>query len=316
MLDETREFNEQLRVRLAGLPSVETEPPEVTRRARYEGRGVFPKPVFLPEARWMDANGVRVRVLAPEEPRGVYLHLHGGGWTIGAADLQDEGLHAIAVGTGLVAASVDYRLAPEHPYPAGPDDCEAAARWLVDGGYLELGAPPFFAIGGESAGAHLAVVTLLRLRGGGGVPRREPGLRRLRPRGNSQPTAVRDALMLTGDAMDWFTDNFLPGLDGEQRRAPDISPLYADLHDLPPALFTVGTLDALLDDSLFMAARWQAAGNEADLRIYEGGVHGFNAFPTAVAKLANDAQLAVPQSGTGEYNVRRNAGDARGVEAS
>jgi acetyl esterase len=292
VLDETREFNEQLRVRLAGLPAIQTEPPEVTRRARYEGRGVFPKPVFLPEARWMDADRVRIRVLAPEEPRGVYLHLHGGGWTIGAADLQDEGLHAIAVGTGLVVASVDYRLAPEHPYPAGPDDCEAAARWLVDGGYLELGAPPFFAIGGESAGAHLAVVTLLRLREAAAFRAANLVYGAYDLAGTPSQRQFRDALILTGDAMDWFTDNFLPGLDGEQRRAPDISPLYADLHGLPPALFTVGTLDALLDDSLFMAARWQAAGNEADLRIYEGGVHGFNAFPTAVAKLANDAQLA------------------------
>jgi acetyl esterase/lipase len=92
--------------------------------------------------------------------------------------------------------------------------------------------------------------------------------------------------------MHWFTDNFLPGLDAEQRRAPEISPLYADLRDLPPALFSVGTLDPLLDDSLFMAARWLAAGNEAELRIYEEAVHGFNAYPIAVAKLANDSQLA------------------------
>jgi acetyl esterase/lipase len=236
----------------------------------------------------MDADGVRIRVLAPEEPRGSTASArrrlddrHGS---------QDEGC-AIAVGTGLVAASVDYRLAPEHPYPAGPDDCEAAARWLVDGGYLELGAPPFFAIGGESAGAHLAVVTLLRLREAAAFRAANLVYGAYDLAGTPSRRRFRDALILTGDAMDWFTDNFLPGLDGEQRRAPDISPLYADLG--PAAgCFTVGTLDTLLDDSLFMAARWQAAGNEADLRIYEGGVHGFNAFPTAVAKLANDAQLA------------------------
>jgi acetyl esterase/lipase len=90
--------------------------------------------------------------------------------------------------------------------------------------------------------------------------------------------------------MNWFTDNFLPGTDTEQRRDPVISPLYADLHDLPPALFTVGTADPLLDDSLFMAARWEAAGNDADLRVYADGVHGFNAFPIGIAQEANAAQ--------------------------
>jgi acetyl esterase len=133
---ETRAFNEQLRALLATLPATETVPPEVTRRARYEGRGLFPPPVFLPQARSIDADGVRVRVLAPEEPHGVYLHLHGGGWTLGAADLQDESLNTIAASTGLAVASVEYRLAPEHPFPPGPTTASglragssAAATW-------------------------------------------------------------------------------------------------------------------------------------------------------------------------------------------
>ncbi len=92
--------------------------------------------------------------------------------------------------------------------------------------------------------------------------------------------------------MAWFTDNFVPDLDAEARRAPDVSPLYADLRDLPPALFTVGTADPLLDDSLFMAARWEAAGNETDLRVYADGVHGFNAFPIGIGLTANAAQAA------------------------
>ena len=294
MLTETRAFNEQLRALIATLPATETLPREVTRRARYEGRGIYPPPVFLPQARWLDADGVRVRVLASEEPRGVYLHLHGGGWTLGAAELQDESLNAIAQNTGLAVASVEYRLAPEHPFPAGPDDCETAARWLVDGGYLELGAPPLFAIGGESAGAHLAVLTLLRLRETRSTAFAAANLVYGAYDLSGTPSRRRctDALVLTGAVMDWFTDNFLPGLGAEQRRAPDISPLYADLRGLPPALFSVGTLDPLLDDSLFMAARWQAAGNETELRVYEEAVHGFNAFPIAVAKLANDTQIA------------------------
>jgi acetyl esterase len=91
--------------------------------------------------------------------------------------------------------------------------------------------------------------------------------------------------------MRWFTANFLPGLEGEQLRDPAISPLYADLSGLPPALFTVGTADPLLDDTLFMAARWEAAGNDADLRVYKDGIHAFNAFPTGIALAANMAQV-------------------------
>ena len=80
--------------------------------------------------------------------------------------------------------------------------------------------------------------------------------------------------------------HFVPGLDPEQRRAPDISPLYADLTGMPPALFTVGSLDPLIDDSLFMAARWRCAGGEAEVAIYPESVHGFAAFPTAIARAA------------------------------
>jgi acetyl esterase/lipase len=146
VLAETRMFNEQLERLLATQPSVHTVPVERTRRARREGRGAFPPPVFLPEARDLVIQGrsgdIRLRVLpAPGTPKGVYLHLHGGGWVLGAGDMQDPALAQIANRTGLTAVSVDYRLAPEHPYPAGPDDCEDAARWLVERGARELGAP-------------------------------------------------------------------------------------------------------------------------------------------------------------------------------
>ncbi len=90
--------------------------------------------------------------------------------------------------------------------------------------------------------------------------------------------------MLSPTFMRWAADCFLRDLTREERRDPDISPLYADLRDLPPALFTVGTLDPLLDDSLFMAARWRRAGNDAHLRVYAEAVHGFTAFPIGVAQ--------------------------------
>jgi acetyl esterase/lipase len=88
----------------------------------------------------------------------------------------------------------------------------------------------------------------------------------------------------------WFRRSFTGDRDREELRDPDLSPLHAELHDLPPALFTVGELDPLLDDSHFMAARWQSAGNRAELRVWPESIHGFTAFPLALARAANDAQ--------------------------
>ncbi len=295
---ETRAFNERLEAMLATIPSAHTVPPEVVRAGRRVGRGTFPAPVFLP-LRDLEiptrAGALRLRVAAPEgAPRGIYLHIHGGGWMLGAADLQDTDLAGLAAATGLVAVSVDYRLAPEHPFPAGPDDCEDAARWLLEHGPRELGAPPVFAIGGESAGAHLSVLTLLRLRDRGDLARsfRAANLvygaydLSLTP---SQRMWGDRNLVLSLPLLEYFGGAFLPGRSLEQRRAPEISPLYADLRGLVPALFTVGTLDPLLDDTLFMEARWHMAGNHCESRVWPDAVHGFNGFPTAIARLANAA---------------------------
>lgn len=147
---ETLAFNEQIRALMAQLPSIEGVPPETTRRARYDGEGIFGAPVFLPQALWEEWNGVRVRILAPEEPRGTYLHVHGGGWTLGAADLQDELLWQLAERAQVAVASVEYRLAPEAPFPAAVEDCVAAARYLP-----QSGLPGPYAVGGESAGTRI-----------------------------------------------------------------------------------------------------------------------------------------------------------------
>jgi acetyl esterase len=298
--EETLAFNEQLRVLLEALPGVETVPPAVTRRSRYEGQSIFPAPVFVDEARWVDVpsrgGSLRVRVIAPKgEPKGVYLHIHGGGWTIGAPDLHDPDLSRLARQAQLVVASVEYRLAPEHPYPAAPDDCEDVALWLLERGAAELGAPAVLSIGGESAGAHLAAVTILRLRDKHGAPDAFYAANLVYGAFDLSGTPSRwllaDAPILTDAGMTWFTDNFVPEHRGDERHDPDISPLYADLHGLPRALFTVGTADPLLDDSLFMAARWSVAGNDSDLRVYAEGVHGFNAFPIGIAAAANAAMI-------------------------
>jgi acetyl esterase/lipase len=99
-------------------------------------------------------------------------------------------------------------------------------------------------------------------------------------------------LVLSTPIIRWFTDQYLPGRNAEQRRDPDISPLYADLAGLPPAIFTVGTADPLLDDTLFMFERWRAAGNAAEIHVWPEAPHGFVALPMAVADLALAAEHA------------------------
>ena len=221
-----------------------------------------------------------MRVVAPETSRGIYLHIHGGGHVLGAADQQDRLLEHFADNTQLTAISVEYRLAPENPYPAGPDDCEAAALWAVR--HLgDFGSK--LAIGGESAGAHLSALTLLRLRDKHGLTPFHAanlvfGVFDLGLTPSARAFGGERLILRTLDILK-FGEAFLPGLDTEQKRAPHLSPLYADLRGLCPALFTVGTRDALLDDSLFMNMRWVAAGNAAELAIYPGACHGFIAFP-------------------------------------
>lgn len=298
LLAQTRAFNVELERLMATVPAVHELPPEETRRARREGRGIFPAPVFLPEARTLQIEGpgglLPLRLItAGPRPAGAFLHIHGGGWTLGEHDMQDPRLQRLARETGLAVVSVGYRLAPEHPYPAAPDDCEAAALWLLgDEGRSAVGGAPL-AIGGDSAGAHLAAVTLLRLRdrhqitGAFAAAVFQYGGFDLSMTPSQRLWGDRE-LVLSGPTMRWFTDQFVPGRDREQRRDPDISPLFAGLSHLPPAIFTIGTQDPLLDDTLFMEARWRAAGHRTELRIWPEAPHGFVSLPMTVA----DAALA------------------------
>jgi acetyl esterase len=301
LLAETRAFNAEFEQLLATTPSVHTVPPEQTRRARREGRGIYPAPVFLPEARTLEINGpggpVPLRIIAAQrEPAGAFLHIHGGGWTLGENDMQDPRLDRLARETGLTVVSVGYRLAPENPYPAAPDDCEAAAVWLLgEEGKATIGDASRLAIGGDSAGAHLAVVTLLRLRdrhgitGAFGAAVLQYGGFDLSMTPSQRLWGERN-LVLSEPIISWFTDQFLPLHDREQRRDPDISPLFAELSAMPPAIFTVGTQDPLLDDTLFMEARWRTAGNATELRIWPEAPHGFISLPMTVADVALSAE--------------------------
>lgn len=291
---DTAALNASMIALLTPLPNWWNISAAEAREARRRGDGPFPAPVMSPRARVItitgrEGNAIPLRVIAPDQPRGIYLHIHGGGWVLGGSDMQDPMLERIADNTGQAVVSVEYRLAPEDPYPAGPDDCEAAAAWLVQNGKLEFGTD-VLTVGGESAGGHLAACTILRMRDRYGYTgfrganlvygafdlSMTPSQRRF---GNTR-------LVLRTLDMQQFYNAYLP--TGPDRRDPDISPLYADLKDLCPALFSVGTADALLDDTLFMHARWVAACNPAELAIYPGGAHGFTLFPNALAARATE----------------------------
>ena len=310
VLAETRAFNAELERQLAANPATHEMPVEVARRQRLEGGGIFPPPVFLDD-RATDrtisgrSGPIGLRVIAPEQAAvGVYLHIHGGGWALSAANLQDTLLAELADATGLCAVSVDYRLAPEHPHPAAAEDCEDAALWLLREGFETLGVPALATIGGDSAGGHLSAVTLLRLRdrhaitGAFAAANLIYGAFDLSMTPSQRNWGERN-LILSTPILHHFGNMFLPGLGEEARRDPDVSPLYADLRDMPPALFTVGTQDPLLDDSLFMHARWRAAGARAELRTWPEAIHGFNAFPLRVTAAARAEQYAVLREAVG-----------------
>jgi acetyl esterase/lipase len=242
------------------------------------------------EAYTLDADGVPLLVVPAAAPSAVFVHCHPGGWTIGSPTESLGTLTRIVAATGMTAVSIGYRLAPEHPYPAGLDDCERAARWLLENAESALGSSRLL-IGGESAGANLALCTVLRVPGVFAAASLLYGNYDL----TMTPSQLHaeSGVMITRGSLDWFYDQYVP--DAGRRGDPDISPLYADLTGLPPTLLSVGSADSLLDDTVFLAARLWASGVECDLQVVPGGEHGFDMGPvpsSTAAVAAIDAFLA------------------------
>ena len=232
---------------------------------------------------------IPLRIFVPDTVNGAYLHFHGGGWVSGDHRGQDARLWALAQSAQTVVVSVGYRLAPVDPYPGPNDDCEAAAEWLIANIRAEFGTDRF-GVGGESAGAQLAAGTLLRLKANSLLTTIRyavftSGVFDLRHTPSSRIWGDRP-LVLTTELMEWYVDQYAPP---ELRDDPDVSPIFGRLSGLPPALFSVGTADPLLDDTLFMASRWEAAGNRTSLRVYPDAPHGFDALPIAVGAQVNAA---------------------------
>lgn len=236
------------------------------------------------------AGPIPVRIMTPDVVDGVYLHFHGGGMTMGSALSMDQRNWRIAKACNAAVVSVDYRLAPEHPFPAGPDDGEAAAWWLLEHASAEFGTDRLLC-GGESAGAYLALLTMVRLRDrlGGMPPYHGVDLcYGVYDWGGTPSThqLIGKVPYATGEGAN--RAYYLPGRSIEEARSPDISPLWADLRELPPSLLTIGTADWLLDDSLFLAARLEAAGVAVELAVYPEGPHGVESAPTELGRIARD----------------------------
>ncbi|MEZ4502052.1 MAG: alpha/beta hydrolase [Dehalococcoidia bacterium] len=277
---ETTAFNAKFEAQVATQPHATTVPVEQTRASRDE----LNASKRLDHAEERSFGPVASRILRPDRIDGVFLWIHGGGWRGGRPWYQEDYLWDLANFANVATVSVGYRLSPEHPYPAGPDDCEAAASWVIQHAASEFGTERIV-IGGASAGGHLAAVTLQRMRDRhgytgflgadllygvydlGGTPW-------MRTVGETVPAWDWRSMQ---QGVEWFAGN-------EDLRAPDVSPLYGELTSMPPALFSIGTRDSLLEDSLFMHARWLAAGNEAELAIYPGGIHGFDGQDLPIAR--------------------------------
>lgn len=245
-----------------------------------------------------DAGDLGVRVYTPVQAVATAAPLlvwfHGGGWVIGDLETADAVCRALANRSGAVVVSVDYRLAPEHPFPAAPDDAMAAVLWAVENTDL-LGADPGrVAVGGDSAGGNLAAVVAQRCRDEFGpalafqllvYPVTDLTL------SHPSVSANGEGYLLTRTGLEWFRACYLGEGDPAQ---PWCSPLYAkDLSGLPPALVVTAELDPLRDEGEAYAARLREAGVAVDLVRWEGQIHGF----FSMLGILDDASAAIDHAG-------------------
>jgi acetyl esterase len=224
---------------------------------------------------------VPVRIYTPTGtgPFPALCFFHGGGFVLGDLKTHDGVCRELAAGAGCVVVAVDYRLAPEHAYPAAPDDCEAAVRWTAqNAAELNIDAARL-AVGGESAGGNLSAVVAQRLRDRGGPALVGQMLVYPAVRLSGEPTASMlanaEGYFLEVKDMEWFMNHYF-GDDMANAALVDASPGFAqDLSGLPPALVITAEFDPLDDDGQFYAAELRNAGVDTTLTRYEGAIHGF-----------------------------------------
>lgn len=221
------------------------------------------------------AGELSVRLYRPaERTPGLILYFHGGGWVLGNLDSHDAPLRRLANATGCTIASVDYRLAPEHPFPAAVEDARAALHW-ADGQREALtgsaGAP--LVVMGDSAGGNLAAVAAIMARDEGGPSIACQVLIYPAVRDDETRMPAFTPPLLTRQEMKWFRNRYVtPAQRSDWRFAPALS---KDLSNLPPALVLTAEYDLLAPEGLAYAAQLNEAGGRARHIDYTGGVHGF-----------------------------------------
>ena len=239
------------------------------------------------------AGEIPVRIYRPDgkAPLPALVYFHGGGWVIGSLETHDGSCRDLANRVGCLVVSVDYRLAPEHRYPAAAEDCFAATKWVAENAAALGVDPKRIAIGGDSAGGNLTAAVALMAR-----DRRGPALRHqllIYPVTDADFTRASyrenaEGYLLTTKAMEWFWGHYVP--DAAQRKEAYASPLQAkDLAGLPPAFVITAEYDPLRDEGEAYATRLQEAGVRTMAKRYDGAIHGF----FAMGLLAEVARSAV-----------------------
>lgn len=279
-----------------GAPPLDSLPPEQARAAR---RALAP-PVTEPchDTVDLDAGGVPARLYrpsAPDErsPTGLLVYLHGGGWVLGDLESHDNVCHSMCRQSGHTVLSVDYRLAPEHPFPAGLDDAVAALAWAHDHAADLAVDPTRIAIGGDSAGANIAAVVAHEST----VPLVHQLLvypvadARMRTASYEENA---DGYFLTATSMRWFVDLYLHD-DATEPDDPRVSPLLADdaaIAASPPALVITAGFDPLRDEGVAYADRLADLGVTTSHVHFPGQIHGFFSFGHLLADARNAIALA------------------------
>ena len=273
-----------------GLPPVNEVSP-IEARANFEARPRAPGPDLAKvEDRTVPGPGVdipvRVFTAAGSGPFPLLMWFHGGGWVIGNVRTHDSICRHLAQQAECVVVSVEYRLAPEHKFPAAADDCYAATAWVAANASTLNGDSRRLAVGGDSAGGNLSAVVSLMARDKGGpelvhqlmvYPVTEHRLDTPSYKENA------DGYLLTRDAMIWYWDHYL-GDEGDGAD-PYASPMRAqDLSRLPPALVITAEFDPLRDEGEEYADRLRTAGVATTCTRYDGMVHGFFGMPDLMDK--------------------------------